>query len=514
MDLQTWISTMDLPTRIIAAVVATMVVYWTLILIAEILAWFLDPESKPIIKRSLSQKEQEEIDNKLKRYINDIKTGNTFGYTIYDSKAGHDTIITPYDLARKMINSGASKELVDLLVHACASGKAHRFALETAKKYDGATKQTIEWLITQCVNDGEVELAKEAAKLAGRNLTHREIDSLIRTNINKGLLYSAAEAAKLGGRNLTPEEVDTVVKNQFVYKTYVVVALIDAVHYAEFGASKETIEWLIKLCIDNGEVELAVRAAKLAGRNLREGETDLLVKNMLDRTDLRSAQSYIKPLGRRLTAKEINYFIENDIKKNRVGHILTEIEYGSRAFKRTISENISRENIECLIDFCVKGGSDKDARMLAKLAKRKLTQTERDCLKAKQTKRKFTKEEINTFTDIGTVVLYFLLWGGPIILRINPFDYLRPFMVPLSWNPVYIVALLFECFLIAVFFLFGPLMLGNLVKGLLYSKMENRDIAANKPQERIKEPDFQTANSKIPDASTEPAPASFEMYRA
>lgn len=180
--------------------------------------------------------------------------------------------------------------------------------LRVATLLGGAPKEAINSLVEAAIKEGDLLVAREAAKLIGRNLSGEEIDSLLKTCIQAGFLADAQEVAKLKERDLSQEEIDSLLKaciregratdakkaarligREFSTEEidYLVRVAIEkwgsseALEAAKMGTSTKVIDLLVKAYIDDGIImETAEEVAKLRGRKLSTDEIKKLEQNM------------------------------------------------------------------------------------------------------------------------------------------------------------------------------------------------------------------------------------------
>lgn len=242
-------------------------------------------------------------------------------------------------------------------------------------------------LIEACVKRGRIDDAQKAAKLAGRELTRKEIDSLVMACIKMRWGYGIEKAIKLAGRGFTKEEIDSFVevlitkeKKQEKYRG-------EALKAARLGASKEVLNSLVKFYIERGEEGEAREAAKLAGREFTKEENEAMLRFDIKYGYLSSAQRNAQQIGRKLTRKEIDSLIAVCFKKafspyqtapsdfNEISKIIVEL----GASKETINSLAKALAEDCIKD-CIKIGLICHSLKLAELRGRPLSTEEIDSL--------------------------------------------------------------------------------------------------------------------------------------
>jgi len=216
-------------------------------------------------------------------------------------------------------------------------------ALLVAKR--GTEKETVNVLISACVDKGDFDTALKAVKLSNRQLTKDEIDKLVFANIKKGLLDSALKIAEFGAG---VEAINTLVsiyiekERNETYTGYTGEMslpnwLEDAVKIAKFRADERMINALINISVDMGKLNCALNAAEI--------------------------------LKRKLTNEEIEKAVSVWVEK---GHADVALEIAKKYNNRPLTA----EELDKSIAICIETGDLDEALKTAKLANRQLTKSE------------------------------------------------------------------------------------------------------------------------------------------
>lgn len=121
-----------------------------------------------------------------------------------------------------------------------------------------------------------------------------------------------------------------------------------------WGASKETIELLLKHCVEKGRTDEAREVTYLLGRELLPQEVDILVKVCIEKARIDEAEKAARIGRRKLSQEEIDSLVKVRINK---GYNVLE----------ALRPGVSKETIDSVVKFYIEKGAMDDAYRAIKL---------------------------------------------------------------------------------------------------------------------------------------------------
>lgn len=193
---------------------------------------------------------------------------------------------------------GASRQVIILLLKICLE-----------KRKDQAAKFLAKLLTTK--DEILIKVAKEYLSLSRRQGTKKEvfkekIATLLEGAVRMGYINEVLVIIQISAENLTARDVDRLIKSSVgEIEKLPFIHLKSAIKIAALGASRRTLNDLLKRCLVFGKVSSSKRVARYLGRQLTNGETESLLRISLEKGFVDDARKAAELFGRELTISEI-----------------------------------------------------------------------------------------------------------------------------------------------------------------------------------------------------------------
>lgn len=162
-------------------------------------------------------------------------------------------ISTAQEAAQRVGRSLSTAEIDALVITAIKDHRNYSQAFQAARL--GASKKTIEYLVTNCLKHAWIDSAQNAAQLVGRKLTPQEIVAGAKACFTTGLVHSIRSIKK------------------------------EALKAVELGGPPEAIDSFVAFCLQKSWISLAQEIAQLGGRELTTEEIRELSEALAQITD-------------------------------------------------------------------------------------------------------------------------------------------------------------------------------------------------------------------------------------